>query len=151
MIDKAHDEVRRISHNLMPADLRAGGLPLAVRKLTDDMSKIHAIPTDLEIHGLGEGRLDEKKELIVYRIIQELLTNVVKYAEADCVLVQLSKYGEELQILVEDNGKGFDYHEAILKEGLGLKSILSRLDQVNGHMDVKSDREGSSFSINITV
>ncbi len=149
MIDKAHDEVRRISHNLMPADLRVGGLELAIKQLVHEMKNIHEIKTELELVGMEGVRIDENTELLMYRIIQELLNNIVKYSEAENVLIQISKFEEEINLVVEDDGVGFNYQEALLKDGIGLKSIISRVEQAGGDLDVKSDNDGTSVSINI--
>ncbi len=150
MIDKAHDEVRRISHNLMPADLRAGGLPVAVRQLVHELRTVHETKTEFELIGFNDERLPEKVELATYRIIQELINNMVKYAEADQAFIQLSKFQAEIQIVVEDDGQGYDYEEALMSDGLGLKSIQSRVDQLGGHMDVESTLgKGTSVTINV--
>lgn len=153
MIDKAHDEVRRISHNLMPADLRVGGLPVAIRQLVHELRTIHEIDTDLEFIGFNNERLEEKIELSTYRIVQELINNILKYAESTQVFVQVSKFGNELQVVVEDNGIGFDYQKKLSQgEGLGLKSIHSRVTQLNGDMDVVTeDGKGTSVTINIPL
>ena len=153
MIDKAHDEVRRISHGLMPADLRAGGLPVAVRQLVHELKTVHEMATDFELVGFNGSRLDEKVELASYRIIQELINNLLKYAEAEKVFIQLSKFENEIQIIVEDDGVGFDY-EAELKsgKGMGLKSIMSRVTQLNGEMDaVTGKSKGTSVTVNIPL
>lgn len=150
MIDKAHDEVRRISHNLMPADLRAGGLPVAVRQLLHELKNVHEIHTNFELHGLDSLRLNEKLEISIYRIIQELINNMVKYAETEKAFIQISKFEKEIQLVVEDEGKGFDYETALQGRGLGLKSIKSRVEQLAGHMDVESAHgKGTSVTINI--
>lgn len=153
MIDKAYDEVRRISHNLMPADLRVGGLQIAVRQLVHEMRSIHELQTELEFVGLTDDRLDENIELSSYRIIQELTNNILKYANASKVFVQISKFKDELQIVVEDNGKGFDYQYEITQgKGLGLKSIKSRVEQLGGNLDVDSgSKKGSSVTINVPL
>lgn len=152
MIDKAHDEVRRISHNLMPADLRAGGLTVGVRQLVHELRTIHEVKTEFELVGFNDNRFEEKIELSSYRIIQELINNMLKYANADNAFIQLSKFENEIQIVVEDDGKGFDYSSALRGEGLGLKSIQSRVEHLNGDMDVvSSDGKGTSVTINIPI
>ena len=87
-----------------------------------------------------------------YRIIQELINNILKYAQATKVFVQLSKFENELQIVVEDNGIGFDYNVALLSDGIGLKSISSRVESLKGEMDVNSVKDqGTSVSINLPL
>ena len=152
MITKAHDEVRRISHNLMPSDLRVGGLPVAVRKIAKELESGTDLEVVYEIVGLEGIRLEESKEIAIYRILQELVNNSVKYAKASKIFIQLSKFENEVQLVVEDDGIGFNYPAALEASGLGLKSISSRVDQLNGLMDVAtSDGSGSSFTINIPL
>ncbi len=152
MIDKAHDEVRRISHNLMPSDLRAGGLPVAVRQLVHEMKTVHELNTDFEMIGFNDARIDEKVELSSYRIIQELTNNMLKYANANHAFIQISKFENEIQIVVEDDGVGFDYEKELESSGLGLKSIQNRVDQLGGHMDVVSEiGKGTSVTINVPL
>lgn len=152
MIDKAHDEVRRISHNLMPADLRAGGLPIAVRQLVHEMKTVHETPTELELIGFENLRIEENLEMTIYRIIQELLNNIVKYADASHVLIQLSKYESDIQVLVEDDGKGFDIGGAMKSNGLGIQSIITRVDQQKGEIDINtSPGNGTSVSMNFPI
>jgi signal transduction histidine kinase/ribosomal protein L20 len=153
MIDKAYDEVRRISHNLMPADLRVGGLPVAIRQLVHELRTIHEINSDLELIGFNNVRLEEKIELSTYRIVQELINNIIKYADSTQVFVQVSKFENELQVVVEDNGVGFNYQEELSKgDGLGLKSIHSRVSQLNGDMDVvTASGKGTSVTINVPI
>jgi len=152
MIDKAYDEVRRISHNLMPSDLRAGGLPAAVRQLVHELRTVHEIKTEFELIGFADERLDEKIELSVYRMTQELINNLLKHASASKVFIQISKFEDEVQLVVEDDGKGFNYNDSLLSSGLGLKSILSRVEQLSGQMDVvTAESRGTSVTINIPI
>lgn len=152
IIDKAHEEVRRISHNLMPADLRVGGLPMAVRQITHEIKNVHDINTDFELVGFSDKRLSEKLELYTYRIIQELTHNIIKHSEAKNVLIQLSLFEKELQVVVEDDGRGFQFEQISKNDGIGLKSIISRVDQLGGTMDFDTKPgHGTSVSINIPL
>lgn len=152
IIDKAHDEVRRISHNLMPGDLRAGGLPVAIRQLVHELKTIHSVDADLEMVGFNEERLPQQVEFSTYRIIQELINNIVKYADANHVFVQLSRFENEMQVVVEDDGVGFDMDKALEKSGLGIRSIIMRVEQMKGSIDIDSTPgKGTSVTINIPL
>jgi signal transduction histidine kinase len=152
MIDKAHDEVRRISHNLMPGDLRAGGLIIATEKLIDDLESIHGLKVVFE-HIKMEGEvIEQEMELTLYRIIQELLNNIVKHANAKNVLVQISKHKGEIQLVVEDDGIGMSKDATKFEYGLGLKSIHSRVESFNGELDIHSKKDmGTTISINLPL
>ena len=93
-------------------------------------------------------RLEQSSEIIIYRIIQELLNNIMKHAEARDAMVQLVKEEGRLSIIVEDNGKGFN--TALLKnnKGAGLTSIQSRVDYLKGRLEINSE-EGKGTLVNI--
>lgn len=138
LVDEACDEVRRISHNLMPGALRLEGLKTAVEHLGQEMSVAHSFTVRVETIGM-ENRMEESKEIFVYRIIQEALNNIIKHADATDVLVQLSETESEYHFIVEDDGKGFDPLQ--IQSGLGLKSIQSRVDYLKGNLDIDT-KEG---------
>jgi len=133
LVDEACDEVRRISHNLMPGALRLEGLIAAVESLGEDMEAAHPFAVRVETDGM-KTRMDESKEVFVFRIIQEALNNIIKHANAKEVLIQLSETTEEYHYIVEDDGDGFD--PLLIQSGLGLKSIQSRVDFLKGALDV---------------
>ena len=92
--------------------------------------------------------MDKSTEIIIYRIVQELLNNILKHAAATEALVQLIREDDRLSIVVEDNGKGFD--TALLKnnKGAGLTSIRSRVDYLKGQLDIHSEA-GKGTLVNI--
>ncbi len=152
LIDKAYDEIRRISHNLMPSDLRAGGIQLALQQLAQELRSVHEIDTEFELIGFADDRFDEKLELSIYRITQELITNILKYADASHIFLQVSKFEDEIQIVIEDNGVGFDLDKVLKNEGLGLKSVLSRVEQSKGEIDIETgNQKGTSITINLPI
>ena len=104
---------------------------------------------DFQHYGLEE-RLPQRFELLVYRIIQELLNNIVKYAEAEDVLVQISRHDNQLSITVEDDGKGFDVNIIRQKDGIGLHSMQQRIALLGGRMDIDS-AIGKGTSVNIEL
>jgi len=147
MVDEACDEVRRISHNLIPGSLRLAGLKTAVEHLGQELNDAHPFTLTTEVIGF-EDKLDETREVYMYRIVQEGLNNIIKHADPKNVLIQLSESGHEYHITIEDDGTGFDINKN--SEGLGLQSIHSRVDFLNGKMDLLSKRgEGTTLSIHI--
>jgi len=92
--------------------------------------------------------LDPTTEIIVYRIIQELLNNIVKHAQATEALVQVMRQDDQLSITVEDNGKGFDPDSVSATHGAGLNNVRSRVDYLKGEMDLRSE-PGKGCSIHI--
>lgn len=136
MVDESCREVRTIAHQMMPNILLKTGLASAVK---DFISKIDAekLKVTLETSGLNE-RLDNNTEIVLYRVIQECVNNVIKHAAANRLDIQLDRNEEEISVTVEDNGKGFDTSDREKFEGIGLKNILTRLAYLKGSADFSS-------------
>ncbi len=150
LIDDAAGEVRRISHNMMPRALALSGLPGALEDLAQDLRK-QGMECDLEIIGFDHAHpLDSTQAVMIYRIVQELSHNAVKHAGATHLLLQLLRKEGRLTIIVEDNGKGFDVKEALKKKGLGLSSIESRVQFLQGTIEWDSV-PGEGTTVVITV
>jgi two-component system NarL family sensor kinase len=137
MIDDASSELRRITYNMMPSALTKLGLYAAVEDLADRLKHAHNINVDLQILGARK-RLNETTEIMLYRIVQELCNNIVKHAQAANVLLQINDTGDELFLVVEDNGAGFRYDQTAGSKSVGLKSIESRVRFLNGELDISS-------------
>jgi two-component system, NarL family, sensor kinase len=150
LIDEACEEVRRISHDMMPRTLELSGLNLAVEDLATSL-RSKGLTCDLEIIGL-EDRLDQNKETMIYRSLQELCNNIIKHAQAKNVLLHIIKNGNQLSILVEDDGIGFDLEKAETAQGIGLKSIRSRIKFLDGTINFDSIKgEGTTVNIDIPI
>ncbi len=149
LIDGACSEVREIARNLKPASLENIGLEAAIRDL---INKYNA-NTDIEMtfHTfVGDLELAYDTKLNLYRIIQELLNNVIKHAEATEVDVQLSKAEEELIVKVEDDGKGFNINW--VNKGLGLDSMKSRVNVLKGDLNIDTaPGRGTSVIIHLPI
>jgi len=151
MIDEACTEVRRISHDLMPNILKLDGLKSSIESIALELRSVHKLHVDLDIRNLTKLE-DKKKEIFIYRITQELCNNIVKYAKADKVLIQLQQYEKEIVMLIEDDGVGFVYEDVIKKKSLGLQSTISRVEFLNGIIDINSSPgKGTSVTINIPI
>ncbi|MGB5317001.1 MAG: sensor histidine kinase [Robiginitalea sp.] len=137
MIDEACSEVRKIAHEMMPQSLKKLGLLKAVEDLVIKMDSVHEFSAELHVHG-AERTFDDNTNVMLFRIIQEALNNIVKYAEAKEVSVQMT-YGEEwFDLTIEDDGIGFDPHALISDKGMGLKSIAFRTEFIGGTYDLNS-------------
>jgi signal transduction histidine kinase len=148
-IDNACTEVRRISHNMVPASLTKLGLAEAILDLLDNVKASTQLKVKEEI-AVEEGIIDEEKEVLIYRIIQELINNSMKYAHAQTIALSVTISNSTLSIQYKDDGKGFDKTE--IKEGLGLKSIASRVDILRGKLQIQSALgNGAEFNINIPI
>ena len=135
LILDAINELRLISHNLVKDDSRV--LSEKVASLTERLSD--ATPTRFTFDDFSEKKLDMLSRTIqqnIYAVIQELLTNVVKHAQAHEVLVQFFDTEGILRIVVEDDGLGFDPQQA--SGGIGLKNIQSRVALMKGQLTIDS-------------
>jgi len=151
MLDHSIAELRRVAHNMMPEVLVKFGLEEALKSYCDSIRQSGIYQIDFQSIGITV-RLPISIEIILYRIVQELLNNIAKYAKATNVLVQLSRHDQEVSITVEDNGIGFDVATLEKSQGAGWVNIRSRIDYLKGKVDVKSaPSQGTSVYITLTV
>jgi two-component system NarL family sensor kinase len=136
LVDESCKEVRTIAHQMMPNILLKTGLASAVK---DFVTKIDGdkLKVTVETSGLAE-RLDSNTEIVLYRILQECVNNVIKHAEASRLDIQLSRDEGGVSAMVEDNGKGFDTNRKDNFEGIGIKNIITRLTYLKGTVDFSS-------------
>ena len=148
LIDDSCKEVRSVSHNMMPNALLKTGLASAVREFTDKIDS-HIIKVDLYSEGLNE-RLDSNIEIVLYRVIQECVNNVIKHAEANHLDISLIKDADGISATIEDNGKGFDINQSKHFEGMGLKNIITRVEYLKGTVEFDS-KPGSGTLVAIHI
>lgn len=148
-LDHSIREMRRVAHNMMPEALVKFGLQQAIQDYCDGLNESIQPHFKIQLHGL-EDRLEAATEIIVYRVVQELLNNVVKHANATIVLVQVMRHENNLNITIEDNGKGFDVSNSF--KGDGLNNVRSRVGYLKGQLDIQSvPGEGTSVHVDITI
>ncbi len=136
-VDEAFDELRNISHNLAPSLLSDKGLMEALKNLADHINQSNQLKMTVESFGI-DANLDHLLEHTLYRAIQELLNNAIKHALADSFTVQLIKGEQELTLMVEDNGHGFELSELEVQAGGGINNIRSRVENLNGSIFIDS-------------
>lgn len=151
LMEEAYQKVRNIAH-LRNAGLKASkGLLPAVHSFAKKVSILDKLVVNVEEHGMTE-RLENSLEITIFRIIQELVTNVAKHAEATECTVHITNHNHALNIMVEDNGKGFDGKEITKKEGIGLYSIQKRVENLDGQVTIDSiPNKGTSIIIDIPL
>ncbi len=134
LVTESYDELRQISHQMIPNTLLKVGLASAVKDMIMriDQSKMSI---SLEANG-PDSRLDEEIETVLYRVIQESVNNVIKHAGATKLNIQLTKDEEGVAVTIEDNGKGFDMKQK--DKGIGLKNMLTRVQFLKGTIDIDS-------------
>jgi signal transduction histidine kinase len=146
-LDESINEMRRVAHNMMPEALMKLGLQQALQDYCDGLSANQSFKINGEFYGL-EKRLEPSVEIVVYRIVQELLNNAVKHSGATTILAQVMRQDNNLSITVEDNGKGFDTATTDFTKGAGLANVQSRVDYLKGQLDIKAE-PGNGTSVHI--
>lgn len=150
-VDRVNADIRTISHNLMPISLSKLGLKAAIQELVNHIKSSYPNIKFNLFQQYDSKNLSANMEVHIYRIIQELLNNMVKHAQATEINIQLIDNESELIISLEDNGKGFVYAPENTM-GLGLKSILTRSQLIGGKFEVDSKLDaGSFFSITLPL
>ena len=148
-LSQTGDQIRQISHNMMPGELVKFGLVSAVQTTLDQIDD-ESLKTYLYTHDL-DNRIDQTKEIHTFRIIQEIVQNVLKHAKASTLNVHLNKYAKKLSLLVEDDGIGFAYNDQNL-QGIGLKNIKNRVANLKGKLNVDSGiGKGTTYNIEIPL
>jgi signal transduction histidine kinase len=128
-------QVRKTSHNLMPEILLENGLDEAISRYCRNISNDKL---NMEYFSVGNiERFSPNFELSLYRIVQELINNIVRHSSANSALVQLSRHTNILSLTIEDNGKGFKTTDQM--NGTGLQSVKKRVEAMNGQMEIISE------------
>ena len=137
LISEAYQKIRKIAHAKNSGVIAKQGLLKAIKNNAYKISQLNSIEIDVREHGL-ENRLDNSLELTLFRIVQELLTNIIKHADATQVTIHFTNHENLLNIMVEDNGKGFDTKSISKSEGIGIQSIEKRVEALEGSMAIES-------------
>jgi two-component system NarL family sensor kinase len=150
LIQHMHDEIRNVSFALSPQVLTRDGLVHAVRELAFRINRGGSVNVSVQTTGLNE-RLDVDYETTLYRVCQEWINNVLKYSGATQINIQLIEHDDEITLMIEDNGRGFDVSVLNQSTGNGWKNIESRVKIVRGQVEVDShpERAGTSFTVNL--
>lgn len=149
LIEHANAEVRKIAHEMMPGSLVKLGLTDALEELCARNSMEGKLDVHFEKLNM-DSRLSETAEVMLYRVAQELLNNIQKHSEATDVILQLSDTGEQIEMVVEDNGKGFNPDLIDTTTSMGLKSIKSRISFLNGTTIIESTL-GTGTTISVSI
>ncbi|OYX16060.1 MAG: hypothetical protein B7Z16_12220, partial [Algoriphagus sp. 32-45-6] len=152
MLDTSIMEMRRVAHNLMPENLIKFGLDTALKDFCGDIQQSGVLKINYISIGLEDAELEQSTSLSIYRIIQELVNNILKHAEAKQALVQLTKNGNLILLDVEDDGKGFEHSKMLLSTGIGWTNIKSRLEYLGAKFTLDTaPGKGSSIHIEIQL
>lgn len=134
-VNEVMDSIRKLSHTLVAPSLSASNLKDALRKLVKEANLIEDMQLRLFVdEKYNEKEVDKKKELTLYRIVQEQLNNIIKHAGANEVIITLKRENENLVLNVTDNGIGFN--DKLVSEGIGIRNIKNRVDFYGGTVNI---------------
>ena len=150
MLDESMSELRRIAHNMMPESLVKLSLNDALKDYCMYVTKNSTVVFDYQGIGLDDMDPENTIKTSIYRIIQELVNNILKHAGATNALVQIIWREGVIYITVEDNGTGFNTADVTMANGIGFKNTSSRVNYLKGKMDVQS-APGQGTSVHIEV
>ncbi len=152
-INEVTENVHRLSRDLSPSILEDLGLTAAIRRLVESFTKHSNIKCMLDVKA-ADDLFSQEGQIILYRIVQECLTNVAKHAQATKASIVIRKQGDRVFFRVKDNGIGFNFQEIAYEEtgkkGLGLAAMYERARMLGGSLDIWS-REGAGARIAITI
>ncbi len=145
LLDESIDEIRTISHNLMPPDLKSKSLT----EIAENLLKRNGLKYYFQTYGLADN-LSEAIKFTLYRIIQEIIHNIIKHASANQINMSITQTDDGINLMVEDDGVGFN--TSLVNSGLGLKNIHSRVKLINGYFDVDSSlNRGTIYNVTIPL
>jgi signal transduction histidine kinase len=157
LVSEIGGQIHRIAADLRPTALDDLGLTRALAAQLTDWGERYGIDADLHVTGIDNAHLPHEIEIALYRIVQEALTNVLKHARADQVSIVIERRGNDLRLVIEDNGIGFnpEYEGDVLIEEenhLGLSGMRERLALLNGTLLIESaPRSGTALFVHIPI
>jgi two-component system, NarL family, sensor kinase len=137
ILNEMYREIRSIAFNLMPQTLVQQGLVPAVKEMSDRINGAGNIQVIVRSFDMPD-RLSEIQEISLFRVIQEWVNNVIKYAAASNVSIQLIKHDDEINVTIEDDGRGFDVQSLNHSTGNGWKNMKSRMNLLKGSIEIDS-------------
>jgi signal transduction histidine kinase len=143
------NEIRTLSKSLAPPSLNDYGLVEAITDLVENVRITKTFKIDLNIKLDSVNRFNDLQQLYIYRIIQEQLNNIIKHADAKNVFVELLEDSHSVDLIIRDDGKGFNPQEK--SNGIGLTNIQNRAELLNGRLEITSSpNKGCLLKVRIT-
>lgn len=152
LIDEAYNKVRSVAHAKNSGVIAKHGLLKSIKEMADKISISNKLNIEVVDYGL-DARLENSLELTIFRITQELVSNAIKHAEASEITINLTNHDDSINLMVEDNGKGFDTSQITkTSKGMGIGSIDKRIEHLDGKMTIESEKnKGTTVIIDIPL
>jgi PAS domain S-box-containing protein len=135
-IFNAINEIRNISKALVPPSVKDLGLIDSIKDIVESLHMTKALQVKFIYEGNFETTISDKQKLMLFRIIQEQVNNVLKHAEASKLVIELIMHEKLINLSITDNGKGFELEKVKFKKGVGLSNIESRANLFNGKVAI---------------
>jgi signal transduction histidine kinase len=150
VVEEALRSLREISNNLSPHVLSDFGLARAIQTFIDRSTTLHNVKISFATNLRGD-RYNSDIEVIMYRVVCELITNSLKHSGCSNIHLSLSVSGDILELQYSDNGRGFN-PQAMMDCGMGLSNINSRINSLNGQFDIRSSKgKGMTSTVRVNV
>jgi len=151
LLEEAYQKVRGMAHAGNAGVNAQEGLLPAVKNFASKVSILNRLSIEVEEHGMNS-RLENTLEITIFRIIQELITNIIKHAQASEVVIHLTHYEDTINLMVEDNGVGFDLSQVKPSGGMGLHSIQKKIENLGGRVTIDSiAQKGTTVIIDVPL
>jgi signal transduction histidine kinase len=154
--DQLIENIRRLSRDLSPTILKDLGLSMALQRLIENFANVHSIQRDLKFLPELDNFFPQETQLNIYRLFQESLTNIGKYAQASNLKVAITRNDGEISFLIEDDGLGFEVEEVLgselIKRGLGLAAMEERVRMMGGALEINSKKgQGTKILFSVPI
>lgn len=149
MVQSSVREVREISHQLTPSYIKESGLTLTLKNTCDRLNDLglFTIITDFDNEF---PRLDQEKEIALFRVAQESINNSIKHSKGNQIKVGLAQDDQEIVMSIEDNGQGINQKKLIISNGIGMNNIRERCESIDATLEVKSAQPtGTRISVKL--
>ena len=154
LLDETYRKVRYMAHTNHVSVMEEQGLITSLKLFTQKLSDAKHLTVDFTHYGFDKQKLNTALELNIFRIIQEILTNIIKHAKATEISIDINLFEDVLSILIEDNGIGFNPEETLKKNksGMGLQNLINRVQRENGIFSIDSQiGKGTTIIIEIPI
>lgn len=148
--DMIAGEIRAISYNLMPASLAEFGIATCIEQYISGLQGLYGANIEFISENSENLRIEAIREILIYRVSQELLNNAVKHADATEIVIQLLFHKDAITLMIEDNGKGFDYEKQLIAtpaKGSGLRNIKTRLESIGATLNIDTSKGSGTTTI----
>ncbi|MEP2405149.1 MAG: sensor histidine kinase, partial [Nonlabens ulvanivorans] len=151
LLDEAYEKIRLMSHTRNSGVMASKGLIPTLESLAHKVSQGGKVHVEVLHHGLDQS-LENSLELTIFRILQELLSNIIKHAQATNAVISLTAYEDSINIMVEDDGIGFKKESNQENAGIGLHNIEKRIEDLDGTIEIDSQlNHGTTVNLDIPL